>query len=88
MKSRISSRKSQLGILNTNEIRLRLDDSQCNLDEDIDNEYFTGKNIKDGFVQKLKDFSAFNPSGLKGIEKMNNSMMMVPSAFNKLDQRI
>ena len=27
------------------------------------------KNIKKSFINKLKDFSTFNPSGNKGIEK-------------------
>lgn len=70
-------------ILNTNNNELvnEMDERECNLDDDVDDERYTAKNIKDGFVHNLRDFSSFNPSGNKGKEKMNNSMMMMPSAI-------
>jgi hypothetical protein len=53
-----------------------LDEIDCNIDEDVDNEnYYQGKNsIHNSFINKLKDFSTFNPSGNKGKEKTNASM--------------
>ena len=48
----------------------------CNIDEDIDNEHCTSKNINNSFINRLKDFSAFNPSGNKGKEKGNNSVLV------------
>ena len=54
---------------------MNVDEVECNIDEDIDNEHYTGKNIHDSFINRLKDFSAFNPSGNKGQEKINNSMI-------------
>ena len=42
---------------------------ECDIDEDFDNEKFTGKMINNSFINKLKDFSTFNPSGNKGREK-------------------
>lgn len=62
---------------------LELDEIECDIDENIDDEHYTGKhkNINDSFINKLKDFSSFNPSGNKGKEKknkMNNSMMSLP----------
>lgn len=57
---------------------LVLDEIDCDIDEDLDNEHYTGKNINDSFINKLKDFSSFNPSGNKGKEKVNNSMMVIP----------
>lgn len=66
---------------------MELDEIECNLDEDLDNERSgsalgTEKIINGTFVQRLKDFSSFNPSGNKGSEKMlNNSMMLIPSSI-------
>lgn len=57
------------GIINPDEI-------ECDIDEDIDNEHYTGKNINNSFINRLKDFSSFNPSGNKGQEKGNNSMLV------------
>lgn len=67
---------------------LGLDEIECNIDEDIDNEHCTGKNINDSFINKLKDFSSFNPSGNKGKEKVNNSMMVVPYSTIDMKQKI
>lgn len=48
------------------------DEIDCNIDEDFDNEhYHHDKNINNSFINKLKDFSTFNPSGNKGKEKVN-----------------
>lgn len=43
-------------ILNIDEM-LSPDEIQCDLDDDIDNEHYTGKNINDSFVNKLGNFS-------------------------------
>jgi hypothetical protein len=51
---------------------VELDEIQCNIDEDFDNENCQGKNnIHNSFINKLKDFSTFNPSGNKGKEKLS-----------------
>ena len=48
---------------------LEIDEDECNIDEDFDNERYTGKVINNSFINKLKDFSTFNPSGNKGKER-------------------
>jgi len=48
---------------------LGMDEIECNIDEDIDNEHYTGKIINDSFINKLKDFSTFNPSRDKAKDK-------------------
>ena len=58
--------------------KLELDEIECDIDEDMDDEHYTGKNINDSFVNKLRDISTFNPSGIKGKEKGNVSMMAMP----------
>ncbi len=60
---------------------LELDEIDCNIDEDVDNEdYYLGKNnIHNSFINKLKDFSTFNPSGNKGKEKIITSSLRPPS---------
>lgn len=58
---------------------LELDEIDCNIDEDLDNEHYSGKNINDSFINKLKDFSTFNPSGNKGKEKLNLSAFIAPT---------
>jgi hypothetical protein len=45
------------------------DDIECNIDEDLDDEHYSSKNINDSFINAPKDFSTFNPSGNKGREK-------------------
>lgn len=40
---------------------LNHDEIECNIDEELDNEHATGKNINDSFINRLKDFSSFNP---------------------------
>jgi hypothetical protein len=55
---------------------LGMDEIECNIDEDLDNEHYTGKVVNDSFINKLKDFSTFNPS--LGKDKNNNSMMLLP----------
>jgi hypothetical protein len=52
-----------------NEDGLHLDEIECDIDEDVNNEYYSGKNINDSFINKLRDISSFNPSGNKGKEK-------------------
>lgn len=52
---------------------LDVEEIECDIDEDFDNEKFTGKMINNSFINKLKDFSSFNPSGNKGREKISNS---------------
>lgn len=52
---------------------LEVEEIECDIDEDFDNEKFTGKMINNSFINKLKDFSSFNPSGNKGREKISNS---------------
>jgi hypothetical protein len=49
---------------------LELDEIECDIDEDFDDEKFAGNNINNSFINKLKDFSTFNPSGNKGREKV------------------
>jgi hypothetical protein len=62
--------------------RLHIDSIECDLDEEMDNEYYTGKNVKDSFINKRKEFSSINPSVL-GREKVNNSEIVNPkSAFD------
>ena len=51
------------------------DEIECNIDEDFDNEHYSGKNINNSFINKLKDFSTFNPSGNKGKEKIIPGML-------------
>lgn len=41
---------------------LNPDEIECDLDDDIDNEHYTSKNINDSFVNKLGNFSLLNPS--------------------------
>lgn len=57
-----------------------MDEIECDIDEDQDNERVSGKNnINESFINKLRDISGFNPSGIKGKEKgANNSMMIFP----------
>jgi hypothetical protein len=54
-----------------------MDEIECNIDEDVDNERYTGKNINDSFINKIKDFSAINPSGNKGKEKGSSVIFIV-----------
>ena len=49
---------------------MELDEIECDIDEDFDDEKFAGNNINNSFINKLKDFSTFNPSGNKGREKI------------------
>lgn len=46
----------------------------------MNNEHFSGKNINNSFINKLRDISTFNPSGIKGQEKTNNSVLILPSS--------
>lgn len=62
---------------------IEVDEIECNIDEDLDNEHYTEKNINNSFINKLKDFSSFNPSGNKGKEKMNNSVIVIQTYDNK-----
>lgn len=57
---------------------LEIDEIDCNLDEDYDNEHYSGKHVKDSFINKLRDFSSFNPSTIVGRDKVNNSEMVIP----------
>ena len=59
---------------------LEVDEIECNLDEDFDNEHYTGKHVKDSFINKLRDFSSFNPSTVVGKDKINNSEMVIPKS--------
>ena len=52
---------------------LEVEEIECDIDENFDNEKFKGKMINNSFINKLKDFSSFNPSGNKGREKISNS---------------
>jgi hypothetical protein len=71
--------ESKAVVLLKHEGAIGLDEIEWEMDDaDIDDERYSGKNINDSFINKLKDFSAFNPSGNKGKEKTNNSMMVVP----------
>lgn len=64
---------------------MQVDEIECDVDEDLQNEGIcvggggaTDKNIhSSSFVNKLKDFSTFNPSGNKGKEKQNQSLMIL-----------
>ncbi len=60
--------------------KLGLSDIECDIDEGVDGEHSSGKNINDSFIKKLRDISTFNPSGIKSKEKNNNSMMIVPAS--------
>lgn len=51
---------------------LEIEEIECNIDEDLDNEHYTGKNINESFINRLKDFPYINPSGNKGKEKGGN----------------
>ena len=60
-------------------VPIEVEEVECDIDEDFDNEKFTGKMINNSFINKLKDFSTFNPSGNKGREKLNNSLhILIP----------
>lgn len=60
---------------------LGVDEVECNIDEHMDNEHYTGKHVKDSFINRMRDFSNFNPS--LGRDKVNNSEMVIPkSAFD------
>lgn len=61
------------------------DEIDCNIDEDFDNEHYQEKlNINNSFINKLKDFSTFNPSGNKGREKINNScIIVIPQSLSR-----
>ena len=64
-----------------------LEEIECNIDEDLDNEHYTGKNINESFINRLKDFPYVNPSGNKGKEKIinsnSNTNVMNPSKVSK-----
>lgn len=51
---------------------VEIEEIECNIDEDLDNEHYTGKNINESFINRLKDFPYINPSGNKGKEKGGN----------------
>ena len=57
---------------------MEVDEIECDIDADVDDEHYSGKNINDSFINKLRDISTFNPSGIKGKERNNNSMMAIP----------
>ena len=52
---------------------LNIDEIDCNIDEDVDDEKFTGKNINNSFINRPKDFSLFHPSGKRGREQSDLS---------------
>lgn len=56
---------------------------ECDIDEEVDNEHFQERNINNSFINKLKDFSSFNPSGNKGREKETLSMLPIPRAVSR-----
>jgi len=58
--------------------RLEMSDIECDIDEDVEGANDQGKNINDSFINKLRDISTFNPSGIKSKEKGCNSMMALP----------
>lgn len=66
---------------------IQMDEIECDIDEEMNNEHFSGKNINDSFINKLRDISTFNPSGIKGKEKTNNSMMILPPSSIDLKLR-
>lgn len=57
---------------------VEIEEIECNIDEDLDNEHYTGKNINESFINRLKDFPYINPSGNKGKEK-NAGNVSVPN---------
>ena len=68
---------------------MSLDEIECDLDEEQDNEHFyNGKNsINSSFINKLRDISTFNPSGIKGKERegsiaggINSSVLIIPKS--------
>ena len=56
---------------------------ECDIDEEVDNEHFQERNINNSFINKLKDFSSFNPSGNKGREKETLSMHAIPQSVSR-----
>lgn len=53
----------------------------------MNDEHYSDKNVNNTFINKLKDFSTFNPSGNKGKEKINNSMMVMPLSTIDMKKR-
>lgn len=78
LKGHYQEEESKAVTRNNDREALEVDEIECNIDADIDDERYSGKNINDSFINKLKDFSSFNPSGNKGKEKGNSSMMVIP----------
>eukprot|EP00347_Sterkiella_histriomuscorum_P008627 403344372 len=82
--------------LASEDIFLQIDEIECDIDEDVDNEHEHNKRLTDrnvnnsNFVNKLKDFSSFNPSGNKGKEKFNQSVPpnIMPRSMLHQDQMI
>lgn len=68
-------------ILNTDEF-LNPDEIECNLDDDIDDEHYTGRNINNS-VSKLRDFSSLNPTIIRANARANNSVMIPSKSFNR-----
>ncbi len=68
---------------------IEVDEIECDIDADVDDEHYSSKNINDSFINKLRDISTFNPSGIKGKEKVNYSMTIIPmsSINNKINDR-
>ena len=77
------SNKSQSSRKKPIEMIVFLDEIECDIDEDLDDEHYTEKMINDSFINKPKDISTFNPSGIKGKEKISTSMML--PAFSHID---
>ena len=65
---------------------VEVDEIECDIDADVDDEHYSSKNINDSFINKLRDISTFNPSGIKGKEKVNYSMMIIP--MSSIDTKI
>jgi len=65
---------------------LEISEIECDIDEDVDGEHYQGKNIN-SFINKLRDISTFNPSGIKSKEKGNNSMMVIPASSIELKKQ-
>jgi len=85
IKGRDQEEESKAVTRNNDGEALEVDEIECNIDADIDDERYSGKNINDSFINKLKDFSSFNPSGNKGKEKGNNSMVVAP--ISQIDKK-
>ncbi|CDW81528.1 UNKNOWN [Stylonychia lemnae] len=83
----LKSNFDRSSLLNFSESFLNHEEIDCNIGEEIEYDEQSGKNINNSFINRLKDFSTFNPSGVKDKFAFNNSAYILNGADKKYFNR-